>query len=181
VGGRPAVRTVCALGPRLRALALHRRQCAPLPPRVGMGEPLLPRRPTGPPRRDGVPVTVGRLGDGGPRLALVAWLSAALLPTAGPETACAGLLHASAARGLAAVAAVCPPVGLESVHPGLEVEAESRQRPHQGQYGFFALVVGGMDLFWGRQTLGCPGLYDALVFSALHEGLMTLLVCLSSY
>jgi len=72
-------------------------------------------------------------------------------------------------------------VGLESVHPGLEVEDESRQRTPQGQYGFFALFVGGMDLFWGRQTLGCHGLSYALLFSALHEGMMTLLVCLSSY
>ena len=181
MGGLPAGRTVCALGPRLRARSLHRRQCAPLPPRVGMGEPLLPRRPTGPTRRDGGPWTVVRLGDGGPRLALVAWLSAALCPPAGTETACAGLLHAIAARGLAAGAAVCPPVGLESVHPGLEVEEESRQRTPQGQYGFFALFVGGMDLFWGRQTLGCHGLSSALLFSALHEGMMTLLVCLSSY
>ncbi len=181
MGGLPAGRTVCALGPRLRARSLHRRQCAPLPPRVGMGEPLLPRPPTGPTLRDGGPWTVVRLGAGGPRLALVAWLSAALCPPAGPETACAGLLHAIAARGLAAGAAVCPPVGLESVHPGLEVEDESRQRTPQGQYGFFALFVGGMDLFWGRQTLGCHGLYYALLLSALHEGMITLLVCLSSY
>jgi hypothetical protein len=36
---------------------------------------------------------------------------------------------------------------LESVHPCLEVEEDSRQRTHQGQYGFFALHVGGMDIF----------------------------------
>jgi len=38
-----------------------------------------------------------------------------------------------------------------------------------------------MDIFWSRQTLGCHGLYYALVLSALHEGMITLLVCLSSY
>jgi hypothetical protein len=114
-------------------------------------------------------------------MALVAWLSAALFPTAGTETACAGLLQAIAARGLAAVAAVFPQLGLDSVHPCLEVEDDSSQRTHQGQYGFFALFVGGMDLFWGRQTLGCHGLYYALLLSALHEGMITLLVCLSSY
>jgi hypothetical protein len=29
--------------------------------------------------------------------------------------------------------------------------------------------------------LGCHALYYALLFSAVHEGMMTLLVCLSSY
>jgi len=38
-----------------------------------------------------------------------------------------------------------------------------------------------MALFWGRQTLGCHGLSYALLFSALHEGMITLLGCLSSY
>jgi hypothetical protein len=41
--------------------------------------------------------------------------------------------------------------------------------------------VGGMDIFWGRQALGCHGIYYALLLSALHEGMITLLVCLSSY
>src|SRR5215510_7048488 len=112
-------------------------------------------------------------------MALVAWLSAALFPTAGPETARARLLQAVAARGLAAVAAVFPQLGLNSVHPCLEVEDDSSQRTHQGQYGFFALLVGGTDLFWGRQTLGCHGLYYAPLLSALHEGMIILLVCLS--
>src|SRR5262252_9476517 len=62
---------------------------------------------------------------------------------------------------------------IDSVHPCLEVEDDSRQRPHQGQYGCFALLVGGMDIFWSRQTLGCHGLYYALVLSALHEGMIT--------
>src|SRR5215831_3708416 len=114
-------------------------------------------------------------------MALVAWLSATLFPTAAPETARARLLQAVAARGLAAVAAVFPQLGLDSVHPCLEVEDDSHQRPHQGQYGFFALLAGGMDIFWSRQTLGCHGLYYALVLSALHEGMITLLVCMSSY
>src|SRR5215475_844749 len=112
---------------------------------------------------------------------LVAWLSAALFPTAGAETARARLLQAVAARGLAAVAAVFPQLGLNSVHPCLEVEDDSSQRTHPGQYGCFALLVGGMDLFWGRQTLGCHGLYYAPLLSALHEGMIILLVCLSSY
>jgi hypothetical protein len=72
-------------------------------------------------------------------------------------------------------------VGLDSVHPCLEGEDDSSQRTHQGQYGLFALLVGGMDIFWGRQTLGCHGLYYALLLSASHEGMITLLVCLSSY
>src|SRR5215475_9931673 len=38
-----------------------------------------------------------------------------------------------------------------------------------------------MNIFWGRQALGCHGLYDALLLSALHEGMITLLVYLSSY
>ena len=70
---------------------------------------------------------------------------------------------------------------LDSVHPCLEVEDDSRQRTHQGQYGCFALHVGGMDIFWGRQALRSHGIYYALVLSALHEGMIPLLVCLSSY
>jgi hypothetical protein len=114
-------------------------------------------------------------------MALVAWLSAALFPTAGTETARARLLQAVAARGLAAVAAVFPLLGLNSGPSCLEVEDDSSQRTHQGQYGFFALLVGGMDIVWGRQTLGCHDLYYAPLLSALHEGMITLLVCLSSY
>jgi hypothetical protein len=93
---------------------------------------------------------MGRLGHGMQCMARVAWLSAALFPPAEAETARARLLQAVAARGLAAVTAVFPQVVLESVHPGLEVEEDSRQRTHQGQYGFFALHLGGMDIFWGR-------------------------------
>jgi hypothetical protein len=122
-----------------------------------------------------------RLGHGLQGMALVAWLRAALFPTAGAETARARLLSAVAARGLAAVAAVFPQVVLDRVHPCLEVEDESSQRTHQGQYGFFALHRGGMDLFWGRQALECHGIYEAVWLSALHEGMIPLLVCLSSY
>jgi hypothetical protein len=111
----------------------------------------------------------------------VAWLRTALFPTAGTEPVRARLQQAVAARGLAAVAAVFPALGLESVYPCLEVEDERRQRTPQGPYGFFALYVGGMDIFWGRQALGCHGLYYALLLSVVHEGMITLLVCLSSY
>ena len=122
-----------------------------------------------------------RLGHSLQRMALMAWLSAALFAAAGAETARARLPHTVAARGLATVSAVFPQLVLDSVHPCLEVEDDSSQRPYQGQYGFFALHVGGMDLFEGRQALGCHGIYYALLLSALHEGMITLLVCLSSY
>jgi len=102
-------------------------------------------------------------------MALMAWLRTALFPTAGAETARARLSQAITARGLAAVAAVFPQLVLNSVHPCLEIEDESSQRTYQGQYGFFALHIGSMDIFWGRQALGCHGLYDALWLSALHE------------
>jgi hypothetical protein len=114
-------------------------------------------------------------------MARVAWLRAALLAPAGAETAPAKLLPASAAQGLAAVAAVFASLVLESLHPCREVEDDNRPRPHQGQYSFFALPVGSMALFWGRQTWECHGLYYALLLSALHEGMIPLLVCLSSY
>jgi hypothetical protein len=128
-----------------------------------------------------VEVEVVWLRHGWQCVALVAWLRPALFAAALAQIVWAGLLQSVAARGLAAVAAVFPQLGLDSVHPCLEVEDDSSQRTHQGQYGFFALFVGGMDLFWGRQTLGCHGLYYALLLSALHEGMITLLVCLSSY
>ena len=48
------------------------------------------------------------------------------------------------------------------------------QHTHQGQDGFFALHVGGMDIFWGRQALGCHGIYYARFLSALHEGMINL-------
>jgi hypothetical protein len=88
-----------------------------------------------------------RLGYGLQCMALVAWLRTTLFPTAGAETTRARLPQAITARGLAAVAAVFPQLVLDSVHPCLEVEDDSRQRTHQGQYGFFALHVGGMDIF----------------------------------
>ena len=37
-----------------------------------------------------------------------------------------------------------------------------------------------MDIFWGRQTLGCHGIYCARLLSVLHQGMITLLVCLSN-
>jgi hypothetical protein len=114
-------------------------------------------------------------------MALVASLSATLFPTAGAETAGAGLRQSVAARGLAAVAAVFPQVVLEGVHPCLEGEDEGSQYPHQGQHGFFTLHVGGMDIVWGRQALGCHVIQYALFLSALHEGMLNFLVCLSSH
>ena len=130
---------------------------------------------------DGVKLDVVRLRHGLQRMAFVAWLSAALFATPLTQTARAGLLQAVAARRLAAVAAIFPQLGLKGLNPCLEIEDEGSQRPHQGQYGFFALHVGGMDICWGRQALGCHGIYYALLLSALHEGMLTLLVCLSSY
>src|SRR5215510_4020057 len=179
--GLPTAWTVLDLSPMLRDLHPYRRQLKHLSSLVGTGGHLLQRGPTGPTTLNGVQLVMVRLGHGVQGMALVAWLGAALFPTAGTETARARLLQAVAARGLAAVAAVCPQLGLDSVHPCLEVEDESRQRTHQGQYGFFALPVGGLDIFWGRQTLECHDLYYALLLSALHEGMFTLLVCLSSY
>src|SRR5262249_28090271 len=135
----------------------------------------------GPTTLDEVQLAVVWLRRGWQRMALVAWLRATLFPTAGAETAGAGLLPAVAARGLAAVAAVFPQVVLEGVHPCLEVENEGSQHPYQGQHGFFTLQVGGMDIFWGRQTLGCHVIQYALFLSALHEGMLNFLVCLSSH
>src|SRR5215831_13317129 len=146
-----------------------------------MGEHLLQRGPTRPTTLDGVQLAVVRLGHGMQRMALVAWLRAALFPTAGAEAARAGLLQAIAARGFAAVAAVFPQVVLEGVHPCLEVEEEGSQYPHQGQHGFFTLHVGGMDIVGGRQALGCHVIQYALFLSALHEGMLNFLVCLSSH
>jgi hypothetical protein len=94
-------------------------------------------------------LVVVRLRHGVQRMALVAWLRAALFPTAGAETARAGLLQAVTARGRAAIAAVFPQLVLSGVHPCLEVEEKRGQRAHQGQDGFFALHVGSTDLFLG--------------------------------
>src|SRR5262245_37946389 len=98
--------------------------------------------PPGPPRLDGVKGARGRRGHGGPGRAIGAWRRTALFSAAGAEPAHTRLPPAVAARGLVAVAAVWPPAGLESVPPGLEVEAASRQRPSQGQDRFFALHGG---------------------------------------
>ena len=53
--------------------------------------------------------------------------------------------------------------------------------PHQSQYSFFALHVGGVDIFWGRQALKeSHGIYYALLLSALHKGMIAGM-CLSGY
>jgi hypothetical protein len=106
-------------------------------------------------------------------LALMAWLRPALFAAALAPMVWAGLLQAVAARGLAAVAAVFPQVVLKSCTPCLEVEDEGNQLTHEGPYGFFALQVGGMDVFWGRQALGCHAVYCARFLSVLHQGMMT--------
>jgi len=92
----------------------------------------------------------------------------------------AGLLQSVAARGLAAVAAIFPQVGLKGFNPCLEVEDEGSQLTHQGPYGFFALHVGGMDIFWGRQASRCHAVYCARFLSVLHQGMINFLVYLSS-
>src|SRR5712691_437967 len=181
LGGLSTVGTVLDLGTMLRDLHPHWRQLQYLPSLVGTGGHLLQRDLTGPTTLDGVKLVVVRLGRGLQRMALVAWLRATLFPTAGAETVRAGLLQAVAARGLAAVAAVFPQVVLEGVHPCLEVEDEGSQHSHQGQHGFFTLQAGGMDIVWGRQFLGCHIIHYALFLSALHEGMLHFLVCLSSY
>jgi hypothetical protein len=118
-------------------------------------------------------LAVVRLGHGMQRRTLVAWLRAALFPTAGAAAARAGLLQAVAARGLAAVAAILPHVVLKSFHPCLESEEEGNQFTHQGPYGFFAPPVDGMDIFWGRQALWCHAVYCARFLSVLHQRMMT--------
>ena len=179
--GLPTARTVLDLGPMLRDRNLYRWQLTHLSSLVGTWGVPPAKRLHRTPTLYGVKLVMVRLGHGLQCMALVAWRRTALFPTAGAETARARLPQAITARGLAAVAAVFPQLVLDSVPPCLEVEDESRQRTPQGQYGFFALHVGGMDIFWGRQALGCQGIYYALLLSALHEGMITLLVCLSSY
>jgi hypothetical protein len=93
-----------------------------------------------------------RLGYGLQRMALVAGLSATRFTATGAQTARAGLRQSVAARGLAAVTTVFAQLVLKSFNPCLEVEKKSSQLPHQGQYGFFAPQVGGMDIFWGWQA-----------------------------
>jgi hypothetical protein len=83
-----------------------------------------------------------------------------------------GLLQSVTARGLAAVATVFAQLVLKGLNPCLEVEDEGRQLPHQGQHSFFALHVGGMDIFWGRQFSRCHIIYYALFLPALHEGIL---------
>ena len=181
LGRLSTVRAVLDLRTMLRDLKAYRRQLKHLPALVGPGGHLLQRGPTGPTILDGIALAVVRLSHRSQRMALVAWLRAALFATAGTETPCARLLQAVAAWGLTAGTAIFPQLVLEGVHPGLEVEEEARQRLHQGQHGFFTLQVGGMDIFWGRQTLGCHVIQYALFLSALHEGKIPFLVCLSSH
>ncbi len=120
------------------------------------------------------------LSHGLQRVALVAWLRPALFAAALAQIVRAGLLQSVAARGLAAVAAIFPQVVLKGFNPCLEVEDEGSQLTHEGPYGFFALQVGGMDIFWGRQASWCHAVYCARFLSVLHQGMMSFLVCLSS-
>jgi hypothetical protein len=115
-----------------------------------------------------VEVEVIWLRHGVQRVALVAWLRPALFAAALAQIVWAGLLQAVAARGLAAVAAIFPQVGLKGFNPCLEVEDEGRQLTHEGLDGFFALQVGGMDIFWGRQVSWCHAVYCARFLSVLH-------------
>jgi hypothetical protein len=127
-----------------------------------------------------VKLAVSRLGHGLQRVALVAWLRPALFATALAQIVRAGLLQSVAARGPAAVATIFPQVVLKGCNPCLEGEDEGSQLPHQGLYGFFALQVGGMDIFWGRQASWCHTVYCARFLSVLHQGMVNFLVCLSS-
>jgi hypothetical protein len=113
-------------------------------------------------------------------VALVAWLPPALFATALAEIVRAGLLQAVAAWGLAAVTAVFPHAVLKGVNPCLQVDKEGRQRTHQGLYGFFALQVGGMNIFWGRQVSWCHAVHCARFLSVVHQGMINFPVCLSS-
>src|SRR5215831_2185916 len=181
LGSLPTVRTVLDLGTMLRDLYPHRRQLKDLPSVVVAGGHRLQRGPTVPAMLDEVEMDVVRLGHGVQRMPRVAWLCATLFATPGAETTRAGLLHAVAARGLAAVAAVFPQVVLESGHPCLEVEDESRQRLHQGEHSFCALHVGGMHIVWGREASWCHIIHYALFLSALHEDMINFQMCLSSH
>jgi hypothetical protein len=120
------------------------------------------------------------LRDGLQRVTLMAWLRPALCAAALAQMVRAGLLQAVAARGLAALAALFPQVVLKGFNPCLEGEEEGRQLTHEGPYGFFALQIGGMDIFWGRQTSWCHAVYCARFLSVLHQGMIHFLVCLSS-
>jgi hypothetical protein len=128
----------------------------------------------------GVEVDVVWLSHGLQRVAFVAWLRPALFAAALAQIVRAGLLQSVAARGLAAVAAIFPQVVLKGFNPCLEVEDKGSQLTHEGPYSFFALQVGGMDIFWGRQASWCHAVYCARFLSVLHQGMINFLVCLSS-
>jgi len=129
---------------------------------------------------DGVEVEVVWLRHGLQRVALVAWLRPALFAAALAQIVRAGLLQSVAARGLAAIAAIVPQVVLKGFNPCLEVEDEGSQLTHESPYGFFALQIGGMEIFWGRQTSWCHAVYCARFLSVLHQGMIHCLVYLSS-
>jgi hypothetical protein len=171
---------VLDLGTMLRDRNPHRRKLKHLPSLVVAGGHILQRGPTAPAPLYGVEVAVVWLSHGVQRVALVAGLRTALFAAALAQIVRAGLPQSVAARGLAAVAAVFPQVGLKGFNPCLEVDDEGSQLPHQGPYGFFALHVGGMDIFWGRQTSWCHAVYCARFLSVLHQGMINVLVCLSS-
>jgi len=122
---------------------------------------------------DGVELAVVRLDDGVQRMAFVTWLSPALFAAPCTQTARARLLQSVTARRLTTVATVFAQLVLKGLNPCLEVEEEGSQLPHQGQHGFFALHVGGMDIVSGRQVLGYHGIYCALLFSVLHEEMLS--------
>src|SRR5439155_1251527 len=180
LGGLPTVRTVFALGLMLCDLHPHRRQLTDLPSLVGAGGHRLQSGPTVPATLDGVAVAVVWLRHGVQRVALVAWLRPALCAAALAQIVRARLLQSVAARGLAAVVAVFSQLVLQGINPGLEVEDEGSQRTSQGQHGFFAWQVGGMNIFWGRQASWYHAVYCARFLSVLHQGMMNFLVCLSS-
>jgi hypothetical protein len=168
-GGRPPGRTGLARGTRRRDLPPPRRHLNHLSSLVIAGRHRLHPGPTGPATLDGVAVAGVRLGHGWQRMARVAWVSAALFAAPGAPTARAGLLPAGAARGRAAGATVVAQLGLQGLNPCLAVAEEGSQLPPQGQQGFCALHVGGMDLVWGRQGSGYPVIYWARLLSVLHE------------
>jgi hypothetical protein len=120
---------------------------------------------------DGVEVVW--LRHGLQRVALVAWLRPALFAAALSQIVRARLLQSVAARGLAAVAAVFAQLVLQGINPALEVEDEGSQLTYQGQHGFCALQVGGMDIVWGRQVSGYHVIYCALLLSVLHEEMLS--------
>jgi hypothetical protein len=127
-----------------------------------------------------VEVDVVWLRHGVQRVARVAWLRTAFFAAALAQIVRAGLLQSVAARGLAALAALFPQVALKGFNPCLEVADEGSQLTHEGPYGFFALQIGGVDIFWGRQAAWCHAVYCARFLSVLHQGMINFLVYLSS-